>query len=502
MRAKSFVLAAVVTAVLSSAGITDASWRDRTVTTFEEGEALLAAVDARHESVSTEEVGRSTQDRPITAMTIGPGAEATWRVLLVGVQHGDEVAGREAILELVREFDANPTMLPEGVGLVLVPTMNPDGFIAGTRRNAAGFDLNRDHLFQTQPETRAMHALQRRTMAHLVVDCHEYGRDSSAWGEWGLYRWPTIMFGAGNLPLAAPAINAANAALVEQARPLFADNPAAFEEYIVGGVAPHEEQRLSNLEAFDLRNGLALYGGMSIIIESGRFTGHKPPNDDLPVRVEAYLRLLRLSIDPPQRAEWARAVRDARQQPGPEVFATKATWGQTAPRAFTMRAGRLADDSMVEIETYNFLNTPVYRAFARRPLAYAIAPEHAATFAPLIEAHGLAPVELTEPMQVEIEPVKIASVQAFDDAWDDPSEITATTEVLPRRAATLAAGTLLFAADEPVVGMRRCVVLEPTREYGLYGMAPFKELVVDPARESAVMRVVALPNDPLRTEQP
>lgn len=492
-----------LTAVITTpSGPVEAAWRESTLTTFEEEQALLADVDARHDTVSVEVAGQTTQGRPINAVLIGPGVQARWRVMYVGAQHGDEVAGREAILELVREYDADPAMLPDGVGLVLVPTMNPDGFVAGTRRNAAGKDLNRDHLFQTQPEVRAMHALQRREMPHLMIDCHEFTRDSSGYGERGWYRWPTIMMGGGNLPMAAGDILAANASLVEQARPLFADDPTAYDEYIVGGVPPYEEQRPSNLEIFDLRNGMAMYGGMSMIIESGRFDKHHLPLADLPVRVGAYLRLLHFGIDMPGREDLAKMVRNARQQPPADVIPTTVMFGALQPRPTTMRVGRLDNDAMVEVESLNVFSTVVHKAFVPRPAAYAIAPEHAEAFRALIANHALQAIELSAPLEVEIEPVEIVAVKAFEDAWDDPSEVSTQARVLAPRTTTLPAGTLLFATDEPVRGMRTCLVLEPMREYGLYGFSPFKELITEPQRLAPVMRVIHLPPSALATEQP
>ena len=35
--------------------------------------------------------------------------------------------------------------------VVVLPTQNPDGREAATRRNAYGFDMNRDWLTRTQP---------------------------------------------------------------------------------------------------------------------------------------------------------------------------------------------------------------------------------------------------------------------------------------------------------------------------------------------------------------
>lgn len=503
MRLATWAAAGIALVVAAThAATAAASWKEKTLTTFEEELALLAAVDARHDDATVELAGTSVEGRPINALIVGPGAEARWRVMFVGVQHGDEVAGREAILELVREYDANPAMLPKGVGMVLVPSMNPDGFIAGKRRNAAGKDLNRDHLFQTQPETRAMHALQRTTMAHLVIDCHEYGRDSSAWGERGLYRWPTIMFGAGNLPYASPLVLAANHKLIEQVRPLFADDPTAYDDYIVGGVPPHEEQRPSNLEIFDLRNGMAMYGGMSMIIESGRFSSHKPPLDDLDVRTQAYLRILRYALAPPDRDELRTMVGNERQQLAPDQIPTRSMFAATAPKPRTMRAGRLADDTMVEIVTHNYFDTPTHKGFVARPAAYAIAPEHRDALAPIIERHGLAGHELALPIEVEVERVKIDKLNALTGDWEDPSDIEADTIVMAASKTTLPAGTLLFTTDEPTRGMRTCLVLEPGRTYGLYSIEPFKQLITEPDRLAPVMRVTKLPDNFKPSEQP
>ena len=61
---------------------------------------------------------------------------------------------------------APPTRILDNAVVVLLPTQNPDGREADTRRNAYGFDLNRDWFARTQPETdgklRAAAAATRR----------------------------------------------------------------------------------------------------------------------------------------------------------------------------------------------------------------------------------------------------------------------------------------------------------------------------------------------------
>ena len=55
------------------------------------------------------------------------------------------------------------------------PCQNPDGREADTRRNAYGFDLNRDVFARTQPETDGRVELWRQYPPVLLLDHHEFG---------------------------------------------------------------------------------------------------------------------------------------------------------------------------------------------------------------------------------------------------------------------------------------------------------------------------------------
>jgi hypothetical protein len=58
---------------------------------------------------------------------------------------------------------------------VILPTQNPDGREADTRRNAYGFDMNRDWFARTQPETDGKLELLRSYPPVVFVDAHEMG---------------------------------------------------------------------------------------------------------------------------------------------------------------------------------------------------------------------------------------------------------------------------------------------------------------------------------------
>jgi hypothetical protein len=91
------------------------------------------------------------------------------QVLVLTQVHGDECGG----LLLAEAIRTHP---PVGYGIWLVPTLNPDGATAFTRRTATNVDLNRDGLELTQPETRALMQLTIEVEPVLTLHVHSpYG---------------------------------------------------------------------------------------------------------------------------------------------------------------------------------------------------------------------------------------------------------------------------------------------------------------------------------------
>ncbi|HET6562392.1 MAG TPA: M14 family zinc carboxypeptidase [Marmoricola sp.] len=100
---------------------------------------------------------------------------------VAGNVHGGEESGTDASLRVLYELAARTdctaeTILDRAI-VVVLPTQNPDGREADTRRNAYGFDLNRDWFARTQVETDGKIAKLRELPPQLFIDAHEMGSD-------------------------------------------------------------------------------------------------------------------------------------------------------------------------------------------------------------------------------------------------------------------------------------------------------------------------------------
>lgn len=92
--------------------------------------------------------------------------------------HGDEWEGTDGALRVIEDLSlADDRFTAEFLRRHRVHvnlTANPDGRVAGTRANAGGFDLNRDFVTSSQPESRAMRDLVQRIQPLLMLDQHGY----------------------------------------------------------------------------------------------------------------------------------------------------------------------------------------------------------------------------------------------------------------------------------------------------------------------------------------
>jgi hypothetical protein len=186
---------------------------DRDVTTAESDRYLLA-VDGASTRVTSGVAATSVQGRPLRYAIVGrpdrltsgglsavrasaaelmdPGtsareadriAAADPAILWIAANvHGGEESGTDASLRVLYELadrsDCAAQRILDNAVVVILPIQNPDGREADTRRNAYGFDMNRDWFARTQPETDGKLALLRRYPGVLFIDAHEMGSET------------------------------------------------------------------------------------------------------------------------------------------------------------------------------------------------------------------------------------------------------------------------------------------------------------------------------------
>ncbi|HEY0640871.1 MAG TPA: M14 family zinc carboxypeptidase [Pseudonocardiaceae bacterium] len=170
-------------------------------TTEAEEQSYLDALDRGSDRLRMRTLATTPQGRPLRLLTISavprlPDAviAAGSSVFLTCSQHGDEPSGREACLTLARELatstDPATVRMLLHTTVLIVPTANPDGRAADTRGNAAGVDINRDHLALATVEGRAHAQVLRDLRPDLVHDLHEFGVVPGLYDWHYLYLWP------------------------------------------------------------------------------------------------------------------------------------------------------------------------------------------------------------------------------------------------------------------------------------------------------------------------
>ena len=144
---------------------------------------------------SYESIGKTVQENDIWLFTIGTNDQA--KMLVTGATHGYETPGSHSVYFFMQWLlggsdEANSVI--SKLQVLLVPIVNYDkAGISGTRKNANGVDLNRNHIrgwspssdptsnyysgsyAASEPETQAINALFIRENPDVYIDIHDYG---------------------------------------------------------------------------------------------------------------------------------------------------------------------------------------------------------------------------------------------------------------------------------------------------------------------------------------
>lgn len=281
------------------------------VTRQEELLTFVRACAAASPRLELETIGRSGQGRELVLVRARPAAgEAGLKVLIFCQQHGNEASGKEAALLLLRRIAAGGAEEEwAGLDLYVVPCVNPDGNEAGRRTNAAGADLNRNHLLRTEPEVRALHGAAARIDPAVTLDVHEYQPNGREWREAGVLRRMDEQFGAPtNLNVSPRLVELGKRQLFPFLREQLAAKGIVFFDYIILD-GPLDSARHSTTAVNDGRQSFAIENRFSFILE-GR--NGREANDALERRathqlaaIEAFLRFVQLRAE-----EIGRAVRE------------------------------------------------------------------------------------------------------------------------------------------------------------------------------------------------
>ncbi|MGE0761635.1 MAG: DUF2817 domain-containing protein [Bdellovibrionales bacterium] len=129
------------------------------------------------------------------AIELYHSADMSWKktthpLVMIGGVHGDEPEGVELATATLKWLKSNSQKAR--VPWILIPCLNPDGYKAGTRTNAAGVDLNRNYPAKSwspeakepryfpgpspgsEPEVQAVVRLIEELEPRLVIHCHSW----------------------------------------------------------------------------------------------------------------------------------------------------------------------------------------------------------------------------------------------------------------------------------------------------------------------------------------
>lgn len=109
-------------------------------------------------------------DYPIYQICLESSTNAPKNILITGGVHGDEPAGVQAVLQFLARDNAE---LLKWFSFVVIPCVNPYGYVHDTRENRDGVDINRSFETEEVSEVAIVKKALGQTQFSLAIDFHE-----------------------------------------------------------------------------------------------------------------------------------------------------------------------------------------------------------------------------------------------------------------------------------------------------------------------------------------
>lgn len=107
---------------------------------------------------------------PIYQIRLASSAEIPKHILIIGGMHGDEPAGVEAVLQFL---ERDNTTLLRTFSFLVIPCINPYGYVHKTRETLDGVDINRAFEAENLAEVVIIKKALGQTQFSLSIDFHE-----------------------------------------------------------------------------------------------------------------------------------------------------------------------------------------------------------------------------------------------------------------------------------------------------------------------------------------
>ena len=107
---------------------------------------------------------------PIYQIHLASSAETAKHILITGGVHGDEPAGVEAVLQFL---ERDNTALLNKFSFLIIPCINPYGYVHNTRETINDIDINRAFETEGVAEVAIVKAALGETQFSLAIDFHE-----------------------------------------------------------------------------------------------------------------------------------------------------------------------------------------------------------------------------------------------------------------------------------------------------------------------------------------